>query len=242
MSKSTFRTRIDELARILEGHQADEEEALAAGRLLTFANALNRDTQRLSALAEAVEEGARVGSAVSAPPGFGDLLQALEEAERGTREDVLAVGRGDRPEVVGVAAKVVEELTRRVDDAWAELREADPPPVVDPELLDLIALEEPELASRFEAADARLYLLREKPRPGPGDIDAWSETVAILREVELAVAAHASSPALIEFLRDAASARGATIAQFDHPDVREWLSRDGRDDRYRVFARKGRRS
>jgi hypothetical protein len=239
---STFRTRIAELARILEGHQADEEEALAAGRLGTFASALDRDALRLSALAEAAEEGARAGSKVSAPEALDDLLRALTEAEQAAEGDVLTVGRGERPEVVGLASNVVQELTRQLDDAWVDLRAADAPPVVDRELLEMVALEDPEVLQRYEAADARLYLLREKPRPGPGDIDAWSRTVATLREVELAVARHASSPALIEFLRDAASARGASITKFDHPDVREWLSKDGREDRYRVFARKGRRS
>jgi hypothetical protein len=239
---STFRARIDELARMLEGHQADEEEALAAGRLRTFASALDGHVQKLSVLVEAAEESSRTGSGVPSPQRSDDLLRALEVAEQDAQEDVLSIGRGEQPEVVGVAAEVVQELTSHINTAWVQLREEDPPPVIDPELLDLATLEDPELGQRHAKADARIYLLREKPRPGPGDIDAWSQAVADLREVELSVAAQAPSESVIEFLRDAASDSGASLAAFDRPGVREWVNQEDRAERYRVFARRRRQS
>jgi hypothetical protein len=239
---STYRTRIDELARILEGHQADEEEALAAGRLRTFASTLDGHVQKLTALVEAAEESARTKSSVPTPERSDDLLRALESAEQEAREDVLAVGRGEQPAVVAVAAEVVQDLTMRVDTAWEQLREADPPPVVDPELLELATVDEPELGQRYAGAEARVYLLREKPRPGPGDIDAWSQAVTVLREVELAVAEKAPSQSVIEFLREAASNIGAPLTALDGPGVRDWLEQEDRADRYRIFAQRRRQS
>jgi hypothetical protein len=237
---STFRTRIDELTRILEGHQADEEEALAAGRLRTFASTLDGHVRKLSALVEAAEESSRTGSAVPTPQRSDDLLRALELAEEEARDDVLSVGRGEQPAVVAVAAEVVQELSTRMDTAWDQLRQADPPPVIDPELLELATVEDPELGQRHAGAEARVYLLHEKPRPGPGDIDAWAQAVAVLREVEMAVAAQAPSQSVLEFLRDAASNTGASLTALDAPGVRDWLGQEDRADRYRVFARRRR--
>ena len=237
----TLRTRTEELARILEGHQADEEEALAIGRLAGFARSLDSDVTRLSGYVDAGAELQRHNTVAVAPGQLAAFAESIEFALAEAEVDGLAAGRGNEPGVVQLAADVRQETASSVRRAWKDLKQRHRPPDVDEELLGLAAQEDSTLTRRYESAQTRLYVLREKEWPAEGDVSSWLETVDECRAIADEVASRAPSQEVVDFLREAGSPAGAPLERLTSSEVKAWLDEGDRSQRYRVFARTLRR-
>jgi hypothetical protein len=234
---TTFRARIGELDRHLKGHQEDEAEQLAVGRTRKFAQQVSGHAARTAQLVPSVAELRRADIVVELPAALQLLPVAIEEARAAALDDGLAPGRADEPAVVQFARATADEVKAAVAPAWQALKQQDFPPSIDPDLLSLVAEDEPELEQRYEFAATAVLRLSERTEPGVGDVEEWRRRVAELREIARRVTAAAPSEEVRSFLTAASSPQGAPLTSMDSNDVRQWLGDGDRSARFRIVAR-----
>ncbi len=234
---TTLRARLGDLDRHLQGHQEDEAEQLAVGRVRRFAQQVTSHAARSARLTPSVAELRRAGIEVETPSALDLMTGAIEQAREQSRADGLAAGRGDEPSVVRLAKAVADETAAAVKPAWQRLKAHERPPSIDEELLSIAAADEPAIEQRYEVTKMALLPLLEKPEPGEGDVQRWRERVAELRAVEGQVSAAAPSEDVRAFLTEAAGQHGASLDWMDSEDVRQWLSQGDRRSRFQIFAR-----
>lgn len=233
---TTLRSRMQELQRLLEGHQQSEAENLAIGRAAKATERLGAQLDTVQKLSVSAVELRNHEMPIQRPSSLDLVREALDHAQQEAREDGLAAGRGDEPVVVKLTNQLAQELKEQVIPAWARFKQHRPPPVIDEQLLDLAVEDDPDLSQRYELRLTSLTALSHQTAPAAGDVSRWSSLVQELREISTQVAATAPSQAVREFVAAAGSDAGATVELLEEESVRRWLDEQGRRERYRVFT------
>jgi hypothetical protein len=233
----TLRVQLNELGRHLRGHQEDAQERLAIGRAQRAVKELQGTVEALARLVDALSELHGSGVAVVAPPALELLPSALEEAVTAARDDGLVAGRGDEASVLRLARTLLAEVRAQVAPAWQALKQQQPPPLIDEDLIDLATEADSTLRNRYEFAMGALLPLQERSEPKEGDVQQWHSRIGELRDIARRVTEAAPSDEVRQFLTAAASREGARLDHLESPEVQAWLSESERVDRYRVVAR-----
>lgn len=233
---TTIRSRMQELQRLLEGHQQSEAENLAIGRAAKATERLEAQLEAVQKLSVSAVELRNHEMSLQRPSSLDLVHEALEHAQQEAREDGLAAGRGDEPVVVRLTGQLAEELKEQVIPAWTRFKQHRPPPVIDEQLRDLAVEDDPDLAQRYELRLTSLVTLSHKVAPAAGDVDRWSSLVQELREISAQVAATAPSEEVRQFVAAAGSDAGAPVELLEEDSVLRWLDEQGRRERYRVFT------
>jgi len=235
---TTLRARVDELRRLLEGRQEQEEEQVKLGRL-------NKRTEELDAEADALIasfDNARdlraqgVDITVEAPsPG---LMNALAATRHATSESALDLGGNDRPIFLNVVADYRKKVRHQVDRAWATHKQQHPAPSIDEELFELAVGQDTDIRARHEQLGTELFILDQKLHPDPGDVEKRTQVIDELNAIAQTVAQQAPHPSVVDFVRLTGSPQGAPLSALKDPEVQAWLEEGDRSTRFRVRARK----
>lgn len=235
---TTLRSRIDELRRVLEGHQEQEQEQVALGRIRKRAEELSEAAIVLSEALQNARTLRAEGVDVPLDAPSGGLIAALDATRHTTSEALLDLGGDSRPIFLKAMADYTDKAGQQVDQAWAMHKRRRPAPDIDDELFELATGKDSELRTTRERLEGDLFVLDQRVRPGPGDVEKRRRVIDELNEIAQSVAEQAPAQAVVDFVRAAGSSQGAPLSALDDPDVRAWLDEEGRSSRFRIRPRR----
>lgn len=235
---TTLRARIDELRRLLEGHQEQEQEEVKLGRLNKRAMELETEADELIASLENARDLRTQGVDVRVEAPSPGLMNSLSATRHTTSESPLGLGGDERPIFLTAVTDYREKVRDQVDRAWGTHKQRHPAPSIDDELFKLASETDHEIHARYEHLKAELLYLDHKARPGPGDVTKRKQAIDGLDEIAKVVAEQAPTQSVVDFVRAAGSPEGAPLSALNDPDVRTWVAHGDRAARFRIRSRK----